>query len=134
MKTKEQIIKIIENKPARSAWSKGVKNFALVLVEGCEGEITLENLLNGACDWKQYSEGGCYLVYNEDIAKALCTPSELKRTDNGRLNPNSRDTWIDVQSRALFQAWHMIRRAGNIKTIEKVAPVKREKWINALLT
>ena len=134
MKTKEQIIEILENNPARSAWSKGVKEFALDLIDGCEGEITLENLLNGAKDWKQYSEGGCYFVYNEDIAKALCTPSELKRTDNGRLNPNSMETWIDVQSRALGQAWRLIKRAGNIKTIEKVAPVKREKWINALLT
>ena len=111
MKTKEQIIEILENNPARSAWSKGVKNYAIDLVEGCEGEITLENLLNGAQDWKQYSEGGCYCVYNEDIAKALCTPSELKRTDNGRLTLRSWETWIDVQSRALFQAWHMIKRA-----------------------
>lgn len=28
-------------------------------------------LLNGAKDWQEYSEGGCSLTYNEDIAKRL---------------------------------------------------------------
>jgi hypothetical protein len=57
------------------------------------------------------NRGGCALVYNEDIARALCTPSELKRSDFGRLPPNSSEDWIDVQTRALSQAWSMIRRA-----------------------
>ena len=109
MKTK--IIKALEAKKENSAWSKGVKNYAIDLVNDCEGEITEENLLNGARDWAQYSEGGCALIYDADIAEALCTPSELKRTDNGRLQPNSGESWIDVQTRALYQAWGMIKRA-----------------------
>ena len=39
----------------------------------------------------------------------VCTPSELKRTDGGMNNPNSRETWLDVQSRALYQACNRIR-------------------------
>ena len=108
---KNEIIKKLEEKTVRSAWSKGVKNYAINLVNDCEEEITLKNLLNGADDWAQYSEGGCALIYNEHIAQALCTPSELKRTDNGRLLPNMRESWIDCQARALRQAWQMIEQA-----------------------
>jgi len=111
MKTKEEIIAVLESKKTRSAWSKGVKAFALDLLDGIEGEITKENALNGARDWKEYSYGGCYYIYNSDIAEALCTPSELKRTDGGRLQPNGSESWLDVQARALSQAWTMIQRA-----------------------
>ena len=103
----------------RSAWGRGVTAYAVELIEdlieAVEGEwITSDDLsnatlikkamLNGASDWKQYSEGGCSLISDLDIAKRLCTPSELKRTKGGLNNPNSRESWIDVQSRALFQA------------------------------
>lgn len=65
-------------------------------------------MLNGAADWSQYSEGGCALIYNGDIARRLCTPSELRKTDNGRKDPNARESWIDCQSRALYQAARLI--------------------------
>lgn len=61
-------------------------------------------LLDGASSWTQYSEGGCALIYNGDIARRLCTASELKLTRDGQRNPNARETWIDVQARALSQA------------------------------
>lgn len=35
--------------------------------------------------------------------------AELKRTDRGMNNPNSRETWLDVQARALYQACNRIR-------------------------
>lgn len=35
--------------------------------------------------------------------------AELKRTDGGMNNPNSRETWLDVQARALYQACNRIR-------------------------
>jgi len=110
MKTKTEIIKSLETRKENSAWSKGVKNYAIDLVDECEGAITEENLLNGTRNWDEYSAGGCALIYNEDIAKALCTPSELKRNDSGRLNPNGRENWIDCQARALKQAWKLIKR------------------------
>jgi hypothetical protein len=65
-------------------------------------------MLNGAQDWDEYSYGGCSLIYNGDIAKRLCTPSELKRKRYGELNPNSRENWLDVQARALFRAQNRI--------------------------
>ena len=52
--------------------------------------------------------GACSLIYDEDIAKRLCTPSELKRTNNGDRNPSSRETWLDMQARALSVAFRRI--------------------------
>ena len=74
-------------------------------------------LLNGAADWSQYSWGGCSLIYNSDIAERLCNPSELKKTRNGERRPNSREEWLDVQARALFQAANRVCR--HIRTLEK---------------
>jgi hypothetical protein len=99
---------------AASAWKRGVKDYALELVESAEVELTPENvkaiLLNGAKDWSNYSYGGCSSIYDTDIAERLCTPSELKRKKGGDLQPNTRETWLDVQARALFQAFNLIKR------------------------
>lgn len=107
----------INAKRCRSAWDKGVRLYALELIDSieeaaeCEGEQPANErelkclALNGAADWQQYSEGGCSLIYNKQIAERLCTASELKKTDNGRKDPNARESWIDCQARALFQAW-----------------------------
>lgn len=35
--------------------------------------------------------------------------SELKRKHGGMYEPNSRETWLDVQARALYQACNRIR-------------------------
>lgn len=119
MKTTE-LIKKIESTPARSAWAKGVKDYAVMIVKLLEiEEITSEDiknkvLLNGAESWEQYSYGGCALIYDEDIAKSLCTPSELRKVTRKdgtvRQNANSRESWLDVQARALFQANILINR------------------------
>jgi hypothetical protein len=99
---------------ARSAWKMGVKDYALEMVESAEVELTPENvkseLLNGARDWSQYSHGGCSAIYDADIAERLCTPSELKKKKGGDLQPSKRETWLDVQARALFQAFNLINR------------------------
>jgi hypothetical protein len=101
-----------ETKMARkSAWSKGVETYAQELQEFlAENNLpaTKENLLNGASNWREYSYGGCSLVYDYEIAERLCTPSEIKRTDNGRLQPNRNETWLDCQARALFQASRIV--------------------------
>lgn len=116
----EYLKKAIEASNARSAWARGVKEYAMDLTEELEYRADYEErrpdnmnelrrwLLNGAADWKQYSEGGCALIYNGDIARRMCTASELKKTDNGRKDPNPRESWIDVQSRALYQAARLI--------------------------
>lgn len=118
MKTTE-LIKRIEAAPARSAWAKGVRDLALQILEYLDiTELTRDDirkgvLLNGAHSWQDYAYGGSCLIYNEDIARTLCTPSELRRCtrrDGGLRNPNSRETWMDVQARALFQANILISR------------------------
>ena len=123
-----ELSKKIENLNPRSAWSKGVKEYAEELIykmeeiadyNGTPGVISAESmadfeqiLLNGADNWSAYSYGGSSLIWNEDIAKTLCTPSELKRTKNGQNDPNSRETWMDVQARALRQAFDLLCRCA----------------------
>lgn len=110
--------KNIEAEETRSAWSRGVKEYALELlenVEQCGYEITDKRqitaaALNGADNWTQYSYGGCSFIYDGDIAAALCTPSELKKKRGGELPPNSRETWLDVQARALRIACNKLIR------------------------
>lgn len=109
--TNQEIYNAIENKKFRSAWQKGVKEYALELLETVINEgwdVTHKNLLAGAEDWKRFSEGGCALIYDGDIAERLCNKTELKKTRNGQKDPNPRETWLDVQTRALQQAEMLI--------------------------
>ena len=86
-------------KPARSAWDRGVQAAAVEIVEALDASDELPAsykdftgaLLNGARDWDAYSWGGCALIYDEQIAERYCTPSELKRTRNGERRPNSHE-------------------------------------------
>lgn len=102
---------IQEIKP-RSAWDRAVNAYALDLLDDLnkENPITKETLLNGADNWREYSWGGCSLIYNADIAERVCTPSELKKRKGGECRPNSREEWLDVQARALSQATTLILR------------------------
>lgn len=103
-----------------SAWTKGVKIYAEELQEFLDNEnlpATKENLLNGASGWKEYSHGGSALIYDYEIAERLCSPSELKRTKGGDNNPNSRETWLDVQARALYQASRIILRNAKMREV-----------------
>ena len=119
MPTKSTLASTLANlKPGHSAWSRGVHAYATELVESLDDSADLSNetllnkeLLNGADDWRQYSEGGCALVYDADIAERLCSPSELKRCKGGERQPNSRENWIECQARALAQASFLVRRA-----------------------
>lgn len=119
-----QVRAILNGRKCRSAWDRGVMQYAeeltAELAENINGGyITLAQLttaegrkaalLNGAKDWSQYSYGGGALIYDYDIAERLCNPSELKRTRNGERNPNSRETWLDCQARALSQASSKVR-------------------------
>ena len=111
-----ELRKLVEEIPNRSAWKKGVKKYADELLDNLEERAQInerlpkdekelkEWLLNGAMDWEDYSYGGCSLIYDGDIAERLCTPSDLKKKDGGRLDPNSQESWLDVQTRALRQA------------------------------
>lgn len=112
----------LHNRKDRSAWNRGVTDFATDFIgylidniEDFKGDLfksadVYKFMLNGARDWSEYSWSGYALIYNSDIAAALCTPSELKKTKNGERRPNSQEEWLDVQARALCQA---ARRAYN---------------------
>lgn len=110
----QSILNSLKLRNDRSAWNKGVTRYAIDMVESAGETLNRENcrqvLLNGASDWSHYSYGGSSLIYNADIAEQLCSPSELKKTGNGDRQPNSRETWLDVQSRALSQAYVRIKR------------------------
>jgi hypothetical protein len=116
-----ELLERIEKEHARSAWAKGVKAYAYDLIESLveyQGKdydyvgspADKKELLNGADSWQQYSEGGCSLIYDADIAERLCSPSELKKTRDGQNPPNNRENWIDCQTRALIQAERLINR------------------------
>ena len=119
----EQIRTEIQSRKNRSAWDKGVEEYAEELLDSIEERATYEHkepqnatelkkwALNGASDWRAYSYGGCSLIYDRDIAKRLCNPTELKRTRNGARRPNNRETWLNVQARALTQAFARIQIA-----------------------
>ena len=125
-KTIKAAEEIINARKCRSAWDRGVKEYAVELLEELDNAISGgwfyeedlaavklvdRALLNGADSWKEYSWGGCSFIYDRDIAERLCNPSELKRTRNGERRPNSREEWLDTQARALFQAALIVRDA-----------------------
>lgn len=109
----------LEARKDRSAWDKGVTDYAFDMLYHWEEnaqwykeKTDLESLiLNGAKNWNEYSWGGCSLCDNYQIAARLCTPSELKKTNNGQRRPNSREEWLDTQARACRQAFRRIAEA-----------------------
>lgn len=120
----KKALEALKSRTDRSAWNRGVTVYAYELLNNvvenvergyCAAPQTRAEFervaLNGAKSWAQYSYGACALFYDCDIAERLCTPSELKKKRGGELSPNSRETWLDVQARALVQA---ARRACTI--------------------
>ena len=112
MEEQDVIFERVAHLNPRSAWNRGVTRYALELINSIEvgEEITKKNLLHGAKDWKQYSYGGCSLIYDVDICRRLCSPSEIKKTKDGERRPNKQENWLDVQARALYQAARLIMK------------------------
>ena len=87
------LLTIIINYKTRSAWEHGVKSYAAEILnsylengndEFYGSPADKKALLNGASSWNESSWGGCYEIYN------------------------SREEWLDVQARALYQAERLI--------------------------
>lgn len=123
------VMALYERKP-RSAWAAGVRHYASVMLERLQEEANdrevsndivdfmeaftnissmKDIILNGVRDFKEASYGGCWYIYDEEIAIRLCNMTELRKTDFGRKAPNKNETWLDVQARALYQAWNLVR-------------------------
>lgn len=118
-------------KKARSAWDKGVYEYVGDMLKDLNGVEWIQpsdvpaRLLNGAKSWKQYSYGGCALVNDCDIAERLCNAFTLKKVRGGERNPNERETWLDVQARALSQAaGKIVWAAYNVTRTESAYYVK----------
>ena len=127
MKNWNDLKTAISESKARSAWARGVRQYASELIEEADSDWQLDfaefaamdrekrekRLLNGAQNWVEYSEGGCSLVYDSDVAERLCSPSELKKlTLKSGLKdaPNPRENWLQCQARALHQAMCLINQ------------------------
>ena len=116
---KEATLKKLKAVKCRSAWSKGVKEYAYMLLDNIflhSDYKSITNfkslhkaLLKGTPNWKMFSRGGYALIYDEDIAENLCSPSKLKKCKNGMLRPSKKEQWLDVQARALVQAENLIK-------------------------
>lgn len=108
----------------RSIWDKAVQEDASWLLKSLmedydvvNGVVAFENITSfefslkqGADSWKDFSEGGGALIYDKDIAEHYCTKSELKKTHNGEKAPNKRESWLDVQARAFWQAALLVKQ------------------------
>ena len=127
----------VNNIKTRSAWAKGVKvyaemhleNFAYFCSYDEDVEFNEETILNGAYSWRHWSESGFGFCYNQQIAETLCTPTELKLTKNGMKEPNKRESWIDVQARAAYQGWIMIKQAINAAERKQAAKLSATKVV-----
>lgn len=101
-----------------SKWEQGVNEYATELREFlAENKLqpTLDNMLNGASNWNEYSWGGSSLIHDQDIADRLATPSEIKRRtlkDGLSAWANREEQWLDVQARALHQASLIVLNGG----------------------
>ena len=112
MKTTQDIKAAVAASKVKSAWTKGVRQTAIHLLDSLEGDYSQAALLNGAENWRAWSYGGCGLVYDCDIAEAFCSPSELKRVRGGEKQPTGQERWLDLQARAAGQAARLIARVA----------------------
>lgn len=113
-------------KRRKSCWDKGVNKYADELMEDLiesrrhhevEDVKSLRSvLMQGADSWLKYSRGGFGLVSCYMIAKRLCNKSEFKKCCEGMFPLNPREDWCKVESRALSQAFELVKQAFNYAT------------------
>ena len=94
---------VIESLPAeRSAWRRGVRQYAMDLIEDLPDfqDLNPENcrgvLLNGAGSWKEWAYGWGCIVCDFGNASRLWTPSELRNQSGRDLEPCPRESWLHV--------------------------------------
>ena len=124
-----ELRKLVAEFPNTSAYKRGIKKYTDELLDNLEemariykrlpkDENELESwLLKGARNWENYSYTYCSLKYDSQIAERLCTPSELKKKDGGRIAPSRHDNWFNEQARALNYA--CLRIKDKFRLLEK---------------
>lgn len=124
-----ELRKLVEEIPNTSAYKRGIKKYTDELLDNLEEMARIykrlpkdENelecwLLKGARNWGDYSYMGYSLKCNRQIAERLCTPSEFKRKDGGRLAPSRHDNWFSEQAKALCYAY--LRIKDKFRLLEK---------------
>ena len=110
---KQELIKKLEELKIRSAWMRGVVEVAEMIIEKIETEeIEAEEIAtiarDGAVSLEEAVYGGCYLIYDHQIAETFCNKTELKITKNGLKDPNKNENWLDLQHRGLTQAVRLL--------------------------
>jgi len=131
MKLAEILIRLQEAEESvkRSAWNRGVVKTAIEMVGGqieylgsdfeveCDRKSFEKQFLNGAANWAEYSESGSALIYDEDIVERY-SPASFINKWKGKDTAPSGETWLQVQARALWQAFDLIfRTAWDLYTI-----------------
>lgn len=125
-KSVAEIRKELQDRPARSAWDNGVKEYALELFDryvgiNCMNNDTLVSKITEtelrdeewADNWLEYSVGGFSLISDRDICKRLCNPSTQRKLRYGECRPNRYRTWLTLQADALHEAARIIARTSS---------------------
>lgn len=84
-----------------------------------EVTLNLTTALNGAKSWLQASNGGCYLVWPEDLAEVLKITFE-----------EAQEKGLQIQAQALREAWNEIERAAYFIKVCQEYGVEYKKLIN----
>lgn len=109
--TKNGIKEVLESMNPRKQYYKGVKEYALELIENLDPSrhytdlASLDRALLKGCSLKQYNEAPYSLYVNWEIAERLFTQTELRMTENGT---NDRCDMMKCQLNALGRAQYLV--------------------------
>ena len=114
------VMAIYLKKTPRGKWYDGVSLYAVDLIQNYMkdnnlddkddvGEITEKTLLNGSLDWHQFSTTGGGLQFPRKICARLLSPSAQMKTNYGEWKPSKDEDWNELEARALYQAWLLIK-------------------------
>lgn len=135
MKKIEQLIEEIRADKPRGKFAKGVKEYALEMLEREYIDRTVDvstltagallnhvganpikiGMFHGFGVWgycRDVSWGGNFRIYSNEIAETLCTTSTITRKtrkDGTLARPSKSEDWLDLQARALRAALVLIQ-------------------------
>jgi len=123
-----QLLTALKKYKPRSAWDKGVRWYAIQFVKHSDdGWVRTDwsanipdiyeferKSLKGYKKWSDFvSSGAGGQISTYKVAKRLLTPSEFRRVrtkDGDWRDPNPYEDWSDLEGRALYQAFELIKR------------------------